>query len=424
MSEQNGFSRRRFLQTTAGAAVGAAALTAKNYARAAGANDRLNIGIIGVGNIGGRAHLPALLGMRDESNVEIMAVADVNPDRAREACDRIRDAGGKPYITREYRDVLGIADIDYVVVATPEHSHQYITLDALRAGKHVYCEKPLTHTVPQARKVVDLVRKTGLKLQVGVQGMSDDSYSSAHDAIVAGKIGPVIEAQIDYIRDYSGDLGLWRTGTDPDAPKPDELGWDRWLVPAPRRPWDPRRYYEWRCYRDYSGGIATDLFVHRITRIIRACGLEFPSRVVGMGGIYIWHDGRDLPDNFEMLAEYPAVEGVTPGMTVRVLGTMANAYPNPHCIRGRDATLVFTGGGWDIVDENGDVVESHTKTGGEDVTLHHKNLQAAIRDGEPLKCPVELGVYGMVPVVMANESCFQNRSMRWDDGKWDMVPED
>jgi predicted dehydrogenase len=423
MSEKTRVSRRRFLTTAAGGAVGAAALSARNYARAAGANDRLNVAIIGVGTIGGRAHLPALLGMRGEANVEILAVCDVHLERAREACGRVEAAGGSVYMTDDHRDVLGIPDIDYVVVATPEHSHHCITLDALRAGKHVYCEKPLAHTIPEARELVRVVRETGLQLQVGVQGMSDDSYSSAYDAIVAGKIGPVIAAEIEYTRDYAGDRGLWRTGVDPTDPKPDELDWDRWLVPASRRPWDPRRYHDWRCYREYSGGIATDLFVHRITRIIHACGLAFPSRVVGMGGIYVWDDGRDLPDNFEMLAQYPAVEGVTPGMTVRVLGTMANAYPTPHCIRGGDATLVFTAGGWDIIDERGGVAESHAKTGGEDVPLHHRNLQAAIRNGEPLKCPADLGARGMAPVVMANESWFRKRSMRWDDRKWDMVPE-
>jgi predicted dehydrogenase len=423
MSDEKNLSRRRFLQATAAATVTAAAMNAKSYARVAGANDRLNVGIIGLGNIGTRAHLAALLGMREEANVQVLAACDVNLERAQDARNQIRPDGGDPYVTIDYRDVLGIADIDYVVIGVPEHNHAHIALDALRAGKHVYCEKPVTHTIPEARQVVDMVRKTGLKLQVGVQGMSDDSYSSANEAILAGKIGPVIEAQIEYIRDYSGDRVLWRDGTDPKAKKPDDLDWDRWLGSAPRRPWDPRRYHEWRCYREYSGGIATDLFVHRITRIIRACNLTFPSRVVGMGGIYLWDDGRDLPDNFEMLAEYPAVEGVSPGMTVRVLGTMANDYGNPHCIRGRDGTLVFTGEGWDIVNEKGDVIESHKKTGGEDVTLHQQNLQAAIRHGEALKCPVELGVYGMVPVVMANESWFQRRSMRWDEGAWDAVPE-
>src|SRR5690606_39891791 len=132
---------------------------------------------------------------------------------------------------------------------------------------------------------------------------------------------------------------------------------------------------------------------HRITRIIRACNLTFPNRVSGMGGIYLWDDGRDLPDNFEMLAEYPAVDGVTPGMTVRVLGTMANQASSDHCIRGHKATVFFIGGGWEIRSQDtGEVVETHKKTGGEDVTPHHKNHHQAIREGAPLNCPPELGL--------------------------------
>jgi predicted dehydrogenase len=205
--------------------------------------------------------------------------------------------------------------------------------------------------------------------------------------------------------------------------KPDDLDWAAWLNPAAPCDWDPRRYFEWRCYREYSGGIATDLFVHRLTRLIRACGLTFPVRVAGMGGIYLWDDGRNLPDNIEMLAEYPAIEGVTPGMTVHVLGTMANDTGNRHCIRGHKATLEFTDAGWDIVDQaTGKTVESHKKTGGEDVVPHHENHHAAIRSGAPLNCPAELGLYGVVPVCMANQSWFEKKMLSWDAASGKVVP--
>ena len=256
---------------------------------------------------------------------------------------------------------------------------------------------------------------TGRKVQVGVQGMSDDSYASAHEAIRDGKLGPIIGAQIDYVRNYPQERGPWRTGVDADLPKPSDLDWERWLGPAPERPWSAPRYYEWRNYRDYSGGIASDLFIHRLTRILKACGLTYPEEVVGMGGIYLWDDGRELPDNLEMLAEYPATEGLTPGMTVHVLGTMGNDRGIDHLIRGRDATLLFTPTGWDIVDQtSGEVVASHQKTGGEDIGLHHKNLHAAIREGAALHCPPELGLYGVVAISGVNESWFQQKMLTWD----------
>ena len=134
-----------------------------------------------------------------------------------------------------------------------------------------------------------------------------------------------------------------------------------------------------------------------------------------MGGIYLWDDGRELPDNFEMLFEYPAVAGVTPGMTVHVLGTMGNRRGNDHLIRGHQASLVFTPDGWEIVDQDsGEVIKTHEKTGDEDILLHHQNLHAAIGDDAPLLCPAELGLYGVVAVAGAVESWFEKETLTWD----------
>ena len=184
----------------------------------------------------------------------------------------------------------------------------------------------------------------------------------------------------------------------------------------------PHRYFEWRNYRDYSGGISTDLFIHRLTRVLKACELTYPNSVAGLGGIYIWDDGRDVPDNLEMIAEYPAVEGITNGMTLHMLGTMANKHRVEHCIRGHKATLVFTKRGWKILDQgSGKVVETHKKTGAEDMALHHRNLQSAIRDGKALACPAELGMRGVVAVVMCNESWARRKLMTWDSEKQEML---
>ena len=406
-------SRRGFLGT--GAAVGAAALSAKAFGQATGANDRLNVGFIGCGGMA-ESHLKALLAMKDAENLAITRVCDVYRSRAENFREQVNGAGGDAQVTATAEEVLADPDIDYVVIATPEHSHHYLAMAAMDAGKHVYLEKPMCQDIAQAKEVVNKARNTGLKLQVGVQGMADDSYASAYEAIVAGKLGPVVEAQIDYVRNHPLERGPWRDRniTD-DTPKPADLDWETWVEPLASRPWNPHHYYEWRCYRDYSGGVATDLFVHRITRLIRACGLTYPTRAAGMGGIYLWPDGRDLPDNFEMLLEYPAVEKVTPGMTVRVLGTMANKNESRHLIRGHGATLIFNSSGWEIVDEqSGKVIETHQKTGGEDVVPHHKNHHAAIRNGAALNCPPELGLYGVVAVRMGNLSWFNGKMVEWN----------
>lgn len=412
MADASSLSRRRFLKT--GALAAGAALSAKSYGQVQGANNRLNAGLIGCGGIGG-SHLGALQSLTEEDNIALRVVCDVYQERAENYRDRINEAGGEARASVDYRDVLNDPEIDYVVIATPEHSHHYLAMAALEAGKHIYCEKPLCYDIREAKEVVAKAKETGAKFQVGVQGMADDSYSSAHEAILAGKLGKLVQAQIDYVRNYDARRGPWRRTTDPGMPKPGDLNWDAWVYPRDERPWNPNHYFEWRCYRDYSGGIATDLFVHRVTRLIRACGLMFPSRAVGMGGIYIWDDGRDLPDNMEMLLEYPASEGVTDGMTVHLLGTMANDHGIEHCIRGTEATLVFTSGGWEIRSlERGEVIERHDKTGGEDMRLHHKNHHAAIREGVALNCPPELGLYGVVASRMGNLSWFQQKLVAWD----------
>jgi predicted dehydrogenase len=396
-------SRRTFLQTT-GALAAATAWTASSYARVIGANDRIRTGFIGVGGMGG-GHLAAVKQLKNKDNIESLAVADVWLTRAEAGAKVV----GAPKAFSDYRKVLDIKDIDYVTIATPEHWHAKVTLDAMDAGKAVYCEKPMTHTIPQAQQVMKKQKETGLALQIGVQAMSDDSFRTAAEAIRAGKLGQVVQAQIEYVRRYDKQ-GPWR---DPnikdDAPKPSDLDWETWLGHAPKIAWNPHHYFEWRNYSAYSGGVATDLFIHRITRIMKACDLLYPRRVVGMGGIWQWPDGRDLPDNFEMICEYPR------GMTVYVLGTQSNRVGIDHLIRGYRATLYFTPSGWVIKDKDDKVLEEHKKTGAEDIHLHHTNLHNHLRNGEPLNCPVELGMAGVAAVCMANESWRTGRMIGWDE---------
>jgi predicted dehydrogenase len=360
----------------------------------------------------GCQHLEALAALKARNNLEAVAVADVWESRA--------DAGAKKVGAArsmvDYRRMLDIKEIDYVTIAAPEHSHARLTIDAMDAGKAVYCEKPMTHTIPEAQQVMKKRAETGLGLQIGVQGMSDDSYRTAAEAILAGKLGHVVQAQIEYVR-RCGSQGFCRNpSVKDDMPQPHDLDWDAWLGESPELPWNPHHYHEWRNYSAYSGGIATDLFIHRITRIIKVCDLLYPRRVVGMGGIWQWPDGRDLPDNFEMICEYPR------GMTVYVLGTMSNRVGIDHLIRGYRATLYFTPTGWVIKDKDDRVLEEHTKSGDEDILLHHTNLHNHLRNGESLHCPVELGMAGVVAVCMANQSWRSGRMMGWNPSTEQMVP--
>jgi predicted dehydrogenase len=398
-------SRRTFVSTSAASVVVAAA--SRN--RVLGANNRLRVGIIGCGGLAQGAHIPSLMRMKDSDNVEIVAVCDVYQKRLDQAATA---TGAKPF--KDYRALLDQKEIDYVAIVTPEHWHARMTLDAADAGRHIYCEKPMTWSIEEAKKVVKKIQQTQVKMQVGVQGMSDDSYDTAQRMIKEGAIGRPIQAQIDYSRNHK--LDFW-VSDEPDMEvKPGvNLDWNAFLGPAPKRPFDLDRFLHWRRYWDYSGGIATDLFVHRITRIIRALDLKFPDKVVAVGGKWEFRNSpAEIPDTFNMMLDYPE------GLSVVVISSMANDTPIPHVIRGHEATLEFTRDGFIIRPQNRFNKEqdkqeiTHIKTGGEDITLHHRNLQAAIRDGAGLKCDVMTGYYGVVAVRMAIESYRKRMYVAWD----------
>ncbi|NOT61885.1 MAG: gfo/Idh/MocA family oxidoreductase, partial [Acidobacteria bacterium] len=251
-------------------------------------------------------------------------------------------------------------------------------------------------------------------MQVGVQGMSDDSYETAQRMIKEGKIGRPVQAQIDYSRNHKRDF--WVSDEPDQDVKPGvNLDWNAFLGSAPKRPFDLDRFLHWRRYWDYSGGIATDLFVHRITRIIRALDLKFPDKVVATGGKWEFRDSAaEIPDTFNMMLDYPQ------GLSVVVLSSMANGEPIPHVIRGHEATLEFNREGFVIRPEGRlnregtKEVFTHKKTGGEDILLHHRNLQDAIRNGAAIKTDVMTGYYGIVAVRMATESFRRRKYMRWD----------
>lgn len=407
MNDTNYLSRRNFLATSGMAAVAVRLpWTAKSYANIVGANERIRIGYIGAGGMADN-HFDAYLDLKATNNLEAIAVADCWRTRAEKGAKKI----GAPNAYADYGEVLDAKEIDYVTIATPEHQHARMTLDALDAGKAVYCEKPLTHTIAESLAVVKKQADTKLPVQVGVQGMSDDSYSSAAVAIREGVIGKVVQAQIEYVRRY-GEQGLFSASDlNDDMPKPPDLNWDAWLGPAPRTDWNPHHYFEWRNFSAYSGGIATDLFIHRLSRIMKACDLGYPRRVIGMGGIWSWPKHRDLPDSFEMICEYPR------GMTVYVLGTQSNRVGIEHLIRGYRGTLYFTNEGWIAKDKDDKVLAQHKKTGGEDPRFHHTNLHNHLRNGEALNCPVDFAAAG----VMANEAWRTGQMMGWDDQAQDMV---
>lgn len=369
-------------------------------------SDKVRVGVIGCGGRGVGAHIATLMKMKEASNVEVSAVCDVFTKRAEQAA---QITGGKPY--QDYRQLLADRNVDVVVIATPDHWHGPMAIDAAAAGKHVYVEKPMTHTVEEAVRVVEKVKQTGIKLQVGVQGMSDDSYETAYKYYQQGALGKVVLAQIDYSRNYKDDY--WLKPVDADLKPGVNFNWEMFLGPAQKRPFSAERYFNWIKYFDYSGGVPAGLFVHRATRIIKALGLKEPEYGCATGGKFEFTQSTgEVPDTINIMLDYPG------GPTVMLISSLANDTPVAHVLRGHKATLEFTPTGFTITPQKlfaGEAKEIvHKKTGGEDTGLHWQNLLNAIRRNEPLKCDAELGYYGVVACQFGVLSQRQRKYMKWD----------
>ncbi len=352
--------RRSFL--AASAAAGAAlTLPAKSYSAIAGANDKLNVAFLGVG---GRCqqHVDVILEMRDKKlPVNPVAVCDVwdgDPELGNKKGRGLYptakrcgiDATDKNHVSKNYQKILDQKDVDIVCIATPDHWHGRMAIDAMDAGKHVYMEKPMTRTIAEAIAVVDTAVKKNKIVTVGVQSMADPTWRAAHEYIAAGNIGHVLQGQTSYFRNYIG--GQWRYYPLKTDMNPKTIDWDMWLGhkfksvdgeplgPTPKeQPFDRAVWAQWRCYWPFGGGMFTDLFVHQTTHMLAAMGLRFPARVVGAGGIYLEYDGRDVPDVATVVADFEE------GAQFLVSATMCNDTQLGEIIRGRLATIKFNGGG-------------------------------------------------------------------------------
>lgn len=331
-----GSSRREFLSRAAGTAaalsLGKKLLVPATQAPASGpvpgANERINFALIGCGGRGMGLTRGVLARAKEKADVEVVACADIYQKRKDRAAELT-----KVKVYHDYREVLARSDVDAVIIATPDHWHARQAIAACKAGKDVYLEKPMTYTVEEAREVAETVRRTGRILQVGSQHVSEDQYWQAKKLIAEGVIGKVLWSQASYSRNSL--RGEWNYPIDPEA-GPQNLDWKAFLGSAPKRPFDKERYFRWRKYWDYSGGIATDLFYHKLAPLMVAIGPEFPVRVTGHGGIYVQKD-REVPDTFLLTAEYPSQH------TVLLTSSMANSRGIPDVIRGNQGTIEFFG---------------------------------------------------------------------------------
>lgn len=407
-----------------------ALLASTAMARPAGSNDRVRTAVIG---IGGRGTL--LLGMalhraQEKGDVEIVALCDTYQKRLNEAKSVAKSKGHDPKTFAHHQDLLAQREIDAVIVATPDHWHAPVTLMALESGRDVYCEKPMTHTLEEARQVAEKVKSLNRVMQVGVQGTSWTRWHKIHELVQQGIVGKVVAAQGTYSRnDPKGD---WNWPIDPDAGPDgkgdDHIDWKQWLGSAPERPFDADRFFRFRKYWDYSGGIATDLHYHIVAPFHVALENEHPVRVTGMGGLWVYHDGRETPDTFLNSGDYPGKYNVT------VISSQVNEIGPETLLRGTEGTI-HMGDEWEgpqgrdtdyarIVPDTPfqkDFMLKHGKdeliitgVGNEGDQKHMDNFFDCVHSRQQPNCHADLGYKVMTHIGLSVRSFRENKMFRYD----------
>ena len=431
MREARAVSRRRFMKQTA-AGLGAAALAAPGVSlgRPLGAAERIRFGVIGCGgdHCGrGTDHLQNLVRRSEKNdsgptrnNVDVVGVCDIYERHKRQA----KAIAPRAEVYHDFRKLLDRKDLDAVVIATPDHWHAPMAIAAMEAGKDIYLEKPMTLTIEEARDVYKVSVRTGRVVQVGPQATGKGKYWAAAEAIKKGLIGKVVLSQSSYCR--NSPEGEWNYPIHPEA-GPQNIDWKAWLGAAPARDFSAERYFRWRKYWDYSGGIATDLFYHRLAPLLIAIGQEFPTRVSSSGGIYVQQDGREVPDTYATTLDYPS------GHTIIIAGSMANDTRIPEIIRGTKASIYF---GEDTEDEGEAPASIHPQpeypegnakapAQGDAIRLDPlprddmmTDLIACMRDrSRTPNCSALLGYKVMVAIKLGVDAYRQSATLRFDPDK-------
>ena len=403
-------------------------------------------------------HLQEWLAQQD-LNVQITAVCDVFDVRAERAIaastQPLRPGGdtrnlkpAKRY--RHYEDLLASPDVDAVIIATPDHLHATITIAAARAGKHVYCEKCMTRTFEEVFPMADAVRESGIVFQLGHQNRQLESHEKAREVVAKGLLGPL--TLVETTTNRNDPWGAWVWDIHPEGNR-STIDWDLFQIAAGNRvPFSLERFFRWRCWYDYGTGLSGDLLSHEYDAVNQILGLGIPATATASGGIYFFKDGRDVPDVFQAVFEYPYRD-----LTLVYSATLANGNYRGQKYMGHDATMEVSSGLKVTVDgsstryaemlEDGtvsprrpmltyqsgykglDAVTTATQEyfasrglmftykGGRRIStyyLHLKEWLQAIRDGTPVSCDIEQGVQEAVTCHMATKSFLEGRRVTWD----------
>lgn len=427
LPEKNNFSsesRRSFLKKTAQVAVVAGATgwlrlpvygqsQAPSPGKVLGANDRITVAYLGTG-AQGTVHIKTQKENAAANNIAQVAVCDVYQKHLNAAKEilELKDADA----VVDYRRLLDRKDIDAVVIAPTDVWHAEMSLDALNAGKHVFCEKPMSRYLADAFKVHDAVKKTGKTYVIGSQGCMDPKWHKAAEWIKAGKLGPLVWGQASYCRNNPKN-SEWTHPVDKDC-SPANLDWNRWLGRTPKIPFNAEHYFSWHKYYAYNSGIIGNLLPHRFQPMMLATGNpEFPHRVVATGTRKISMD-REITDTTHLLAEFPS------GLTLVVAGSTVNEQGLPEMLRGRKATLHFASSQnrvelkpEQVFSEEIDGDEFTAAQPTEQIPLLEKNFFDCIRSGAQPVANIDLAIRAQVVLCLAEMSERLGMALYFDAGK-------
>jgi predicted dehydrogenase len=411
-------TRRNFIKTTTATMAGLGmtrlmAGSAMAPSSVVGANDRINLALIGARNMGW-ADLADLL---KQPNVVCKTLCDVDDAVLQErAAELANISQGEPLLVKDYRKVLEDKEIDAVIVGTPDHWHCLPTVEACEAGKHVYVEKPLANSIGEINAMLDTARRTGRLVQVGQQQRSGAHWKSAIEFVRSGKLGTIREVKCWANFNYgAGNIPV------PDSDPPEGVDYDRWLGPAPRRPFNINRFHgSWRMFRNYGGGLMTDWGVHLIDMGLWAMEVIRPPRsVVSLGGNFASRDrATEMPDTLTVLYEMEGYNliwehngGIQTGPYDQMYGIKFTGT-NGTLVADRDKWRVFPepdGEKWrmEVIMEQTSDHQSHIN--------HCENFIRAIRYGEPLHAGIEIGHRSALFAHLGNISNWANERIIYDE---------
>lgn len=446
-------SRRKFIKASSIALAGISALPHScDPKKIISANDRIRVGAIGAGimgfkNIDFSLQIPG---------IELAGVCDLYSGRLERAKERY---GKGLFTTNDYREMINRSDIDAVIISTSDHWHDKISIDAMRAGKAVYCEKPMVHHIEEGKALIQVERETGQVFQVGSQGVSSLLCAKAKELYFNGEIGQLI--MIESWRDRHSTLGAWNYSIPTDASK-ETVSWDLFQGDAPQHPYDPVRFFRWRNFQDYGTGIAGDLFVHLFSELHTILNSTGPNRIYTTGGLRYWKDGRDVPDVMIGCFDYPKtnnhpefnlqlrvnfVDGKGGGSGTRLIGSegVMELGWNDLTINYNKMVSAPGFGGWDSFDtfsskeqkefrraykeKYGNITAQDQKNqtiyiepeGASDSLTHHKNFYDAMRGNFKIVEDAAFGFRAAAPSLAANKSYFEKKIIHWDPEKMELI---